>query len=66
MAKSAVKKMEQSTQKPQEITAMLHDWSNGKQEALDALLPLVYNELHARQRGFCAANVSDILCKPLR
>ena len=25
---------------------MLQEWSNGKQEALDALLPLVYDELH--------------------
>ena len=38
--------MEQSGQKSKEITAMLHDWSDGKQQALDALLPLVYDELH--------------------
>ena len=25
---------------------MLQEWSGGKQEALDALLPLVYEELH--------------------
>lgn len=29
-----------------EITQMLREWSDGKQEALDNLLPLVYDELH--------------------
>ncbi len=38
--------MEQSHEKSQEITRMLQEWSGGKQEALDALLPLVYAELH--------------------
>jgi RNA polymerase sigma factor (TIGR02999 family) len=37
--------MEQSLEKSQEITRMLQEWSGGKQEALDALLPLVYAEL---------------------
>ena len=44
--------MEQFEQKSKEITAMLHDWSDGKQEALDALLPLVYDELHAQAARF--------------
>ena len=38
--------MEQSRQKSPEITEKLRQWSDGKQEALDALLPLVYEELH--------------------
>lgn len=38
--------MEQSQQTPPEITQMLREWSDGKQEALDTLLPLVYAELH--------------------
>ena len=38
--------MEQPPQKSIEITEMLREWSGGKQEALDALLPLVYAELH--------------------
>jgi RNA polymerase sigma factor (TIGR02999 family) len=29
-----------------EITLMLHDWSAGNREALEKLLPLVYDELH--------------------
>ncbi len=37
--------MEISQQKPPEITQELREWSNGKQEVLDALLPLVYDEL---------------------
>src|ERR1700733_10492914 len=31
---------------PQDITQLLKAWSNGEQEALDQLIPLVYNELH--------------------
>jgi len=38
--------MEQSHQTAQEITQMLREWSDGKQEAMDTLLPLVYAELH--------------------
>ena len=38
--------MEQSHQTSKQITGMLLEWSDGKQEALDALLPLVYDELH--------------------
>jgi len=38
--------MEQSLEKSQEITRMLQEWNGGKQEALDTLLPLVYEELH--------------------
>lgn len=44
--------MEQSQQKSKEITGMLHDWSDGKQEALDALLPVVYDELHRQAARF--------------
>ncbi len=38
--------MEQSQQTSKQITGMLLEWRDGKQEALDALLPLVYDELH--------------------
>jgi RNA polymerase sigma-70 factor, ECF subfamily len=45
--------MERFEQKSKEITAMLHDWSSGgKQEVLDALLPLVYDELHRQAARF--------------
>jgi RNA polymerase sigma factor (TIGR02999 family) len=43
---------------PKGITELLKAWSNGEQEALEALIPLVYQELHrlahrymARERG---------------
>jgi RNA polymerase sigma factor (TIGR02999 family) len=31
---------------PQDVTQLLVAWSNGEQEALERLTPLVYNELH--------------------
>ena len=39
---------------PAEITQLLHDWQGGDREALDRLIPLVYDELYtlaARQLG---------------
>ncbi len=38
--------MESSPHELREITRILREWSDGKQEALDSLLPLVYAELH--------------------
>ncbi|MEJ7860253.1 MAG: sigma-70 family RNA polymerase sigma factor [Pyrinomonadaceae bacterium] len=38
--------------KAPEITQMLREWSDGKQEALDNLLPLVYDELHRQASRF--------------
>lgn len=38
--------MEQAVNKSKEITRMLQEWSGGDRDALDALLPLVYTELH--------------------
>ena len=34
------------------ITALLHEWSNGNRDALDALMPLVYTELHRQAARF--------------
>jgi RNA polymerase sigma factor (TIGR02999 family) len=31
---------------PQDVTQLLKAWSNGEQEALEQLIPLVYHELH--------------------
>jgi hypothetical protein len=31
---------------PQDVTQLLKAWSNGEQEALEQLIPLVYQELH--------------------
>jgi RNA polymerase sigma factor (TIGR02999 family) len=44
--------MDQPEAKATEITAMLREWSDGKQEALDKLLPLVYEELHRQASRF--------------
>ncbi|MCA1624636.1 MAG: sigma-70 family RNA polymerase sigma factor [Acidobacteria bacterium] len=38
--------MNQPELKTRNITRMLHEWSDGKPEALDELMPLVYEELH--------------------
>lgn len=35
-----------------EITEILQDWSDGKSEALDELLPLVYRELHLQAQRY--------------
>lgn len=37
---------------PQEITPLLLDWSNGNQEALDKLIPLVEAELRRRAKRY--------------
>ena len=34
------------TPSPEEVTELLNDWGNGDQEALNRLMPLVYDELH--------------------
>jgi RNA polymerase sigma factor (TIGR02999 family) len=38
--------MAESEPKAHEITQILREWSEGNREALERLLPLVYNELH--------------------
>jgi RNA polymerase sigma factor (TIGR02999 family) len=38
--------MDGSSPSPEEITRILHEWQSGSPEALDRLIPLVYNELH--------------------
>jgi RNA polymerase sigma factor (TIGR02999 family) len=37
---------------PHEVTQLLQAWSNGDQEALDKLAPLVYDELHRLARRY--------------
>ncbi len=37
---------------PKDVTQLLIDWKNGSREALDALLPLVYDELRRVARGY--------------
>ncbi|MEP6900445.1 MAG: sigma-70 family RNA polymerase sigma factor [Actinomycetota bacterium] len=44
--------MEKSAVKSKQITAMLRAWGSGQQEASDALLPLVYDELRRQAARF--------------
>jgi len=42
--------MEENAEKSLQITQLLKEWSDGRREALDALMPLIYEELR-RQAG---------------
>ena len=44
--------MGQSPDKPPEITVWLHEWSRGKESALEALMPIVYAELHRQATNY--------------
>nr|UXE46088.1 hypothetical protein Hi04_10k_c5653_00003 [uncultured bacterium] len=39
--------MDAGTPTPAEITRILHEWQGGSRDALDRLMPIVYNELRA-------------------
>lgn len=43
----------------QHITILLREWSEGKREALDELLPLVYKELHKQAQRYLRKERSD-------
>jgi RNA polymerase sigma-70 factor (ECF subfamily) len=43
--------MQQATS-PDEVTVLLRAWSDGDEQALDRLAPLVYKELHRIARGY--------------
>ena len=38
--------MDEEALAPKKVTQLLVDWSRGDQAALDALAPLIYQELH--------------------
>jgi RNA polymerase sigma factor (TIGR02999 family) len=44
--------MSKTTHISKEITGMLRAWSDGEREALDAILPLVYQELHRQAHRY--------------
>ena len=44
--------MSQTACSPDEITAMLRAWGDGNREALDALVPRVYDELHRQAHRY--------------
>jgi RNA polymerase sigma factor (TIGR02999 family) len=39
---------------PHQVTRLLDDWSRGDRRALDALMPVVHDELHRLARGYLA------------
>lgn len=44
--------MQHGTSEGSNITKLLHEWSEGRKEALDELLPKVYDELHRRAAAY--------------
>ena len=43
---------EVSDRKPENVTRLLHEWTDGDRKALDKVLPLVYEELRKLARGY--------------
>ena len=51
--------MEISNSPPSDVTRLLVDWQNGSEEALDQLMPLVYNELRAIANRYLSRERND-------
>lgn len=51
--------MNRSEQNSHEITEMLHEWSGGNHDALDKLLPLIYDELHRQAANYLRHERAD-------
>ena len=51
--------MSQDEQNSKEITQMLREWSDGNREALDKLMPLVYEELHRQAARYLRRESQD-------
>lgn len=51
--------MSESEQKTQAITEILREWSDGKREAFDKLMPFVYDELHRQASRYLRRERSD-------
>ncbi len=49
---------------PGEVTRLLREWSSGNQEALEKLLPLVYDELRRQAGGFFLRERGDHTLQP--
>jgi len=56
--------MKPDEQHSHEITRMLRQWSDGSQEALDNLLPLVYDELHRQAARYLRRENKDHTLQP--
>lgn len=53
-----------ATPPPKEITEWLKEWSNGDKAALDRLVPVVYEELHRRAKGYMRGERIDHTLQP--
>ncbi|MDQ3374656.1 MAG: sigma-70 family RNA polymerase sigma factor [Acidobacteriota bacterium] len=51
--------MNRSEQNSHEITRMLHEWGGGNRDALDKLLPLIYDELHRQAAHYLRRERQD-------
>jgi RNA polymerase sigma factor (TIGR02999 family) len=49
---------------PADVTRLLVQWSQGNESALNALTPLVYNELHLRARNYLRKERPDHTLQP--
>ena len=47
------------TPSPQEVTQLLKAWGNGDAEALDKMMPLVYEELHRLAHKYMSRERAD-------
>src|SRR5688572_14096807 len=47
-----------------DVTRLLQDWSHGNHEALERLLPLVFNDLRQMARRHCAREPSGHTLQP--
>lgn len=51
--------MNRSEQNSHEITGMLHEWNGGNRDALDKLLPFIYDELHRQAANYLRRECQD-------
>jgi len=53
------------SQTPEDVTSMLVQWEKGDREALDRLMPVVYDELHRMAERYVRRERSDNTLQPL-
>lgn len=51
--------MNRSEQNSHEITGILHEWNGGSRDALDKLLPYIYDELHRQAANYLRRERAD-------
>ncbi len=56
--------MTEDSHEPTDVTLLLNAWSDGKQDALDELMPLVYQELRKLARSYLRAERPEHTLQP--